>query len=374
MNTISKNIYSLLLKGKNLNNITIAATIACIAFVVIVVIKKIRSVKEDLLEAIKILNKNKSSRTDDPSFDNNSVGEYKFPVENDNYKDVISYLTKCRGFTYFSKSDRCKELGTRSITRDSIISLVYSHVFSIEGQDLTVLTADGIVGQEVLAGERIGSIHAQSFIEDRSLKNIEIVPRILHNDIGEDKDLSILIRKSPDMKADRAARKRGILKNRGKCKIAAESLAELAGEFIFTVPDNPKFATSTFISRHDKSFEDYKDLRDYFDKSDSIDTSEYNFTAERLLGEDSFTISEDEDGFAKINVMLVLGLENALIKSTVLENLHEAVVANYVTIFTVFPDNADDMIKIIDKKSKCSLTDDDKRFLRKIAESTKRTI
>ncbi|MCK5787747.1 MAG: hypothetical protein KAH32_01955 [Chlamydiia bacterium] len=369
MNNISKNIYALFSKGKNLNKTTMTAAIACVIFIVFVGIRGAISVKNALLKVASRINKYKFSWTDicGPS-DFRQVGKYKFPEKDNKYENVMTYLTHSGKFDSDSKRKK-PELYE---TRNSIASVAVAHCFSINNQDFKVIRTGGALGSETLFQEMSGSLYAESYIEDNSLRNIEIPSRILYDSLDEYSRTELLVRKSPDMKADKSIRERGLLQDRMKCKIAAESLVELAGEFIFTVPDhNPKYSSEDFHTIYSKQLTKYRDARDNFDKDNTVDISKYNLTAEKLLGKDCFTLSEDAKGNLKVNVMLTLKLDDPLIEPTLLGDPREALIANYTTIFTVFPYSAYDMLRAVDKKGKCSLTDDDKKFLREVAESAK---
>ena len=387
MDNLSKNLQYTFAKVSKLSKFKVLATLASVVFVIYVAIKKIFLIKKHQLKTSQTsLNEPLTPRSSNYRGDGlhwldkyglsvvSLSGKYAFPNE-DKYKNVISYIADEKKFL---EDDQHQTPDVHALRSRTIPSILDSSSFKVGEERFQALASDKSKGKQILMSEMTSYFDAQKYIDSQYLKNIDIVPKTLYTSIYEKDnnrgiDKMILVRRSPDMKTDRAAREDGLLKDSGKCRTASKSLARLAEKFIFTIPEyNSLYSSGEPGTRYAGISKQYKVLRDDFDKSNSIDISGYNFTAEKLLGKDCFTISKNQEGSAEVDILLASKPETCLLASAFKKDPTQALLINYTIVLTVFPYNAEDIINIIELESICSLTEDDKKFLLAVANSAKK--
>ncbi|MCK5788628.1 MAG: hypothetical protein KAH32_06495 [Chlamydiia bacterium] len=363
MHNISKNLGSLFFRGNKLTNVVVATTVASIMLIVYVFAKNISHIKKYLLKAFSPtqtsnLSDNRSKWASDFSWSAvSSGGKDKFPDEDNRYKDIITFLVSDGEYL---ADDQGKKVEIKSLKMGDLTAILDAFSFKVEDQAFqALLSHNSGISKDILINEIRGCVATQLHIEKESLQNIKIVPKILYSRIKKCLSKSILVRKSPDMEADKAARDKGLIKDRKKCKTAAESLAKLAGEFIFSVPNNNL--------RESALYKGFRNMRCDFDWS-SLDVGSYGFFPEELLGKDYFTISEDSKGNAEVNIMSSSKLPAFFPKKPSLEEIKEAFIFNYSIVVSIFPENVKDILKVIEKDRE--LTEDDKNFLMSVSRST----
>ncbi|MCK5787746.1 MAG: hypothetical protein KAH32_01950 [Chlamydiia bacterium] len=300
---------------------------------------------------------------------------YKFPIYNQEFLDEVKSIMTCE------KVMDNKGVGTGkadSINTDFSSKSIRSFPFYAEGQDFQAYYGNNPTDRLVLNNEMKSSSSIQAFIEDKSvegreecmvrspLKNIRIVKKMIFNSSNSQSNKSILIRRSPEMNIDKAIRSRGLLKDGVKCKKAAKSLAELAGKFIFIASGN--------LDKYNAICEKFNEVKSMFDSNNNIDISRYGLTAEKLLGKDYFTLSENSRGDVEVSVMSASSPEDCLPNSIFSSDTGKAFMLNYMIVLSVFPYNAEDMLKVIEIQEPHSLSVSDKSFLKKVAESAKNII
>ncbi|MCK5788627.1 MAG: hypothetical protein KAH32_06490 [Chlamydiia bacterium] len=293
------------------------------------------------------------------------TGTYKFPDGDDDFRGNIRSIALSE--EEMSIEDR-KLYKINNVFTQFASALVRVFSFNAFNQDFQAFYGNKPSAKKLLNEEISASLEAQKYIKNKSLKNIHVVEKMLLGSTKSDSKKTILVRKSPDMEADKAARDSGLIKDRKKCKEAAKSLAKLAGNSIFRIPD-PDAGV-----KYPGMIKIYKDMRDKFSSQNSVDVQQSGFTAEELLGKDCFTVSKNAQGDAEVDVMLVSIPADCISSVRFYATPTEAFILNYALAITAFPYNAKDMIDTIVQEKKHPLTNEDKDFLLAVAESAKKRV
>ncbi|MCK5788629.1 MAG: hypothetical protein KAH32_06500 [Chlamydiia bacterium] len=360
MYSISKSISVLVSRGDILNKTKIASAVACAILVVCATIKWSSSLKTTalrIISAITNLASRKPAWLDTSSSVIHTKKGYKFPEKDKNYKHVMSFLSDKDQKEYGDEEPKMRRENNKHMSQ-----ILSPFSFEAEGERFTAIVSEYYIGREVINDEILDSQDMQKVIDKHSLENISIVQKIIYNDVGEESNKSILVRKNPNMEEDKTVRRGDLLRNREWCKAAAESLTKLAGEFIFAIPGNRL--------RYYSLCELFEKIKKDFSSKGSVNIQQSGFTIEKLLGKDCFTISED----AKVTVMLGSRPEHCMVYRISKEDPTKSFILNYAIIFTLFPYNAKDMLKVIEEDGKYSLSDTDKNFLLAVAKSAESSI
>lgn len=280
------------------------------------------------------------------------------PCHSKKVKAIVSDLIHDRPMNH----QNYKHIKKMNLDTDSSSGAVDVFSFSVEDKDYEAWAVYRHGGKAVLVCEATSYYDVKKYIREESLKNISITSKAIYKSKAEAETKVILVKESPDMKTDEAVRKSGLLRDREKCKTAAESLARLAVNFIFTAPSNP--------IKYPEICKLFRKMRQDFDNK-SIDIAQCGFTADRLLGAEYLTVSKDKQGFAKVNVLSASKQMYSVPKTIFRGKPYQAMILNQAMILTLFPYNVEDIIKTVEKESSVPLSLDDKKFLKEIAESAK---
>ncbi|MCK5787732.1 MAG: hypothetical protein KAH32_01875 [Chlamydiia bacterium] len=367
MNNISKNIRSLIsrngkIQGANISIIVGSALmVVCIAIKIALysgIIQKFKNILRNILKRETGKEgdvSNKDNLTLNDSFNIASSQEQNsFPVKNKRFIKIMKLISNSKNGT--SAADLDNEGVVKYRVPGAKLDSLDSFTFEIGDQDFEVFHGDTSESKEILSNEVRNSHSEVNNIGLLSLSNIFITEKMVLEDT-QSKDM-LLVRKLPDIKTSNKIKRTSVLNSRDKCTNAAESLVNLAGSLLFIPPSDLKNYRSLATK-----FNALK--QDFYYDGKLNKTTDYDFTASKILGRNFFTYSQDSKGEVSVEVLLGQSTGTGIMEDQPIREAAAMLLCNYAIAITVFPNNVEDMIKNI------HLSSQDKSFLRALAETTK---
>ena len=281
-----------------------------------------------------------------------------FPIEDKEFIEALSLISYYDDSDSDSDEDDCNHLVVRS-DNDFKAQELDAFSFDVNNQTFEAFYADGFSTIEILVSEIADYLSANNYIQEYGLKNINITKKAyVEGSKDENRHKTIVIRKSPNIEASNKV-KLSCLGDSKKCSKAAKDLIRLASRFSFTVPDGGV--------QYKGLIEDFKKMKDMFDRDESLDVFKYGFSADNILGENCFTYSLNDKEEVEVGVTLVTNI--SLHKDVFPMEDDISMLCNYSIVCTVFPYNVEDMLQVIEDDGSDHLTEKEKVFLRGVARS-----
>lgn len=273
-----------------------------------------------------------------------------FPINDRGFVEIMQLIADSKNnetddYRSYMDIQKIEDLGSESKMLDAF-------TFELDDQTFEAFYADSVKAKATLSKEVSDFLEILHHIR-RTGSSIALSPKMLLSGINSRE--MILVREVLDTEASCEIGRSEVLNDKEKCYNTAKELAKLANHCIFTIPGD--------ISKHKELLKKFNKVKEAISSKTSTNILECGFNARELLGEDFFTYSRDSSGSICIEIMSVVIPDNNIGTLSSLED-HDILLCNYALIFTIFPNNAEDMLRVI------SVSEEEREILMKIAETT----